>query len=98
MKIRLLICVVFARSAVVAQTTAGGFVPLINIAGTAARLPELKGIAVDAAGNIFFAAGGNFSYSVLRLDAGTGMLTSVAGNGTPGFSGDGGPATRSLTA
>ena len=31
-----------------AQTTTG-FVPLVNIAGTAARLPTLKGIAVDAA-------------------------------------------------
>jgi hypothetical protein len=74
-----------------AQTTTG-FVPLVNIAGTAARLPTLKGIAVDAAGNVFFAAGGFASYSVLRLDAATGILTTAAGNGTPGFSGDGGPA------
>ena len=67
-----------------AQTTAGGFVPPVNIAGKAANLPAMRGIAVDAAGNVFFAAGGNFSYSVLRWDAGTGVLTSVAGNGTPG--------------
>jgi len=75
-----------------AQTTSTGFVPTVNIAGTAARLPTLKGIAVDAAGNVFFAAGGFTSYSVLRLDAATGILTTAAGNGTPGFSGDGGPA------
>ena len=31
--------------------------------------------------------------TVLRLDATTGILTLVAGNGTPGFSGDNGPAT-----
>jgi len=41
-----------------AQTTTTGFVPQVNIAGTAAGLPTLKGIAVDAAGNVFFAAGG----------------------------------------
>jgi hypothetical protein len=75
-----------------AQTTTNGFVPPVNIAGTAARLPTLKGIAVDAAGNVFFAAGGFASYSVLRLDAATGILTTAAGNGTPGFNGDGGPA------
>jgi hypothetical protein len=38
--------------------------PLVNIPGTAAKLPEMKGTAVDPAGNIVFAAGGNFSYLV----------------------------------
>jgi NHL repeat/Galactose oxidase, central domain len=70
----------------------GGFVPLVNILGTAAKLPEMKGVAVDAAGNVFFAAGGFSDYSVLRWDAATGLLTTAAGNGTPGFSGDKGPA------
>jgi hypothetical protein len=68
------------------------WVPLVNIPSTAAKLPTMKGIAVDAAGNVFFAAGGFSAYSVLRWDAGTGLLTTVAGNGTPGFSGDNGPA------
>lgn len=73
--------------------TANPFVPLVNISGVSAKLPGVKGVAVDAAGNVFFASGGYSAYSVLRLDSGTGMLTSVAGNGTPGFSGDNGPAT-----
>ncbi|MDQ6740624.1 MAG: hypothetical protein M3021_09755 [Actinomycetota bacterium] len=72
-----------------------GFVPLVNIPATEARLPGVKGMAVDADGNVFFVSGG---YSVLRLDANTGILTSVAGNGTPGFSGDDGPATSAQLA
>jgi hypothetical protein len=71
--------------------TANPFVPLVNIPGAAASLPGgVKGVAVDSAGNVFFASGG---FSVLRWEAATGILTSVAGNGTPGFSGDNGPAT-----
>ena len=48
-------------------------------------------VAVDTAGNVFFADGRNV---VLRLDAGTGVISLVAGNWTPGYGGDGGPATR----
>jgi uncharacterized protein (TIGR03437 family) len=46
-------------------------------------------MAADAAGNLFFV----YQDSVLRMDAATGLLTLVAGNGTTGFSGDNGPAT-----
>jgi len=45
--------------------------------------------AVDAASNLYFSSLG----AVFRLDAGSGLLTLVAGNGTLGFSGDNGPAT-----
>jgi hypothetical protein len=48
---------------------------------------------VDSKGNVFFESGGAIAYSVLRVDAVTGMLTTVAGNRTPGYSGDTGPAT-----
>jgi sugar lactone lactonase YvrE len=82
-------CFVCASAVALAQT----WVPPVDLPGTAAKLPTMKGIAVDPAGNVFFAAGGYFSYTVLRWDAGTGMLTTVAGNGTPGISGDNGPAT-----
>ena len=70
--------------------TSEPFVAPVNIPGTTAKLPGVKGVAVDAAGNVFFVSG---QYSVLRWDAATGVLTSVAGNGTPGYSGDNGPAT-----
>src|SRR6202030_1538244 len=47
-------------------------------------------VAVDDAGNVFMTLS---TYSVVvRLDL-SGQLSLVAGNGTLGFSGDGGPAT-----
>ena len=48
-------------------------------------------IAADRAGNLFFVD----HSTVLRLDAVTGISTLVAGNGTPGFGGDNGPAANS---
>jgi sugar lactone lactonase YvrE len=71
------------------QTFAGGGLP-VNIPGTSAILQQPDSVAVDGAGNVFIAVEND---AVLRLDAATGILTLVAGNGTPGFSGDGGPAT-----
>jgi sugar lactone lactonase YvrE len=48
-------------------------------------------VAFDGAGNIFIADGNNSR--VRRVDAATGIMTTVAGNGVVGFSGDGGPPT-----
>ncbi|MBI4550635.1 MAG: PKD domain-containing protein, partial [Candidatus Latescibacteria bacterium] len=48
-------------------------------------------IALDGAGNLYIADSGN--NRVRRVDAITKIITTVAGNGTAGFSGDGGPAT-----
>ncbi len=53
-------------------------------------------IAVDEMGNVFIADAGN--KRVRRVDAVTKQITSVAGNGTKGFSGDGGPATAAQLA
>jgi YVTN family beta-propeller protein len=47
-------------------------------------------VAVDAAANLFIADNNN---RIRRVDGVTGIITTVAGNGTAGFSGDGGPAT-----
>lgn len=58
---------------------------------TAAQLNTPLGLAVDGAGNVFIADAGNGL--VRRVDALTGEITSVAGDGSAGFSGDGGPAT-----
>ena len=49
------------------------------------------GIALDSSGNLFIAD--EFHNSIRRVDAVTGIISTVAGNGTSGFSGDGGPAT-----
>jgi uncharacterized protein (TIGR03437 family) len=75
------------------STIAGGGLP-INIPGTSASLGSPvanipQNIAADRAGNVFFP----YQNTVLRLDATTGILTLAAGNGTPGYSGDNGPAT-----
>jgi uncharacterized protein (TIGR03437 family) len=68
-------------------------VPLASAATAAkagaAQLNSPQGIAVDSAGNIYISDGSNYR---VRKVAG-GVITTVAGNGTPGFSGDNGPAT-----
>lgn len=62
-----------------------------NVAATSAKLKEPGGTAVDSAGNIYFADSGN--NRIRKVAAGTGIITTVAGNGFPDFSGDNGPAT-----
>jgi sugar lactone lactonase YvrE len=57
---------------------------------TAATLAGPMGIAVDPNGNIFFLEA--YSSRIRRIDGATGIITTIAGNGTVPFSGDGGPA------
>lgn len=61
-------------------------------AATAARLWFPAGLALDSAGNLFVADYGNST--VRKIAASGGSITTVAGTGTWGFSGDGGPANR----
>ena len=60
---------------------------------TAAQLFTPLAVAVDSGGNLFIADTQN--HRVRRVDFLTGVITTVAGNGVAGFSGDGGPATAS---
>jgi len=55
----------------------------------AAQLQRPAGVAVDTTGNIFIADSGN--HRIRRVDR-SGTITTVAGTGEPGFSGDHGPA------
>jgi DNA-binding beta-propeller fold protein YncE len=55
-----------------------------------ARFLYVRGLAVDAAGNLFIADYGN--NRIRKVDAATGIIRTIAGNGTRGFDGDGGPA------
>jgi sugar lactone lactonase YvrE len=73
---------------------------------TAAEIGGLAGLAVDTSGNLYISAG-NFATTlgifyppaaaanngVVRKVSASGIIRTVAGNGQPGFSGDGGPAT-----
>jgi sugar lactone lactonase YvrE len=81
-------CAAFAQNYTI-STFAGGGLP-VNIPGTSASIGQVSAVATDSAGNLFFAS--RTGNTVLRLDATTGLLGLVAGNGTAGFSGDGGPA------
>ena len=59
-------------------------------AATSARLNAPIAIAVDGQGNVYIA---DFNNARVRKVNPTGTITTFAGTGVPGFSGDGGPAT-----
>jgi sugar lactone lactonase YvrE len=60
-----------------------------NGAATAALLDTPTGVAIDSLGDIYIADSHN--HRIRKVSGGT--ITTVAGNGTPGFSGDNGTAT-----
>ena len=64
--------------------------PASSVAATVVLLHP-RGLAYDSQGNLFFAETGN--HLIRRLDP-LGNLTTVAGTGSQGFSGDTGPATQ----
>ncbi len=57
---------------------------------TAAQLSNPAGVALDAAGNLYIAD--DYNNRIRKVTA-SGTITSVTGNGTAGFMGDGGSAT-----
>ena len=61
----------------------------------AARLDGPTGIALDPAGNLYIADGTTGGHNRIRkVDAGTSVITTITGNGSQRFSGDGGLATQ----
>ena len=61
-----------------------------NGPATSAGMYHPEGIALDAAGNLYIVEYDNLRIRKVDLN---GIITTVAGNGNRGFSGDGGPAT-----
>lgn len=57
---------------------------------TDAEVSDLRGLAVDSSGNVYFVDDGN--QRVRKVDT-SGIITTVAGDGTTGYTGDGGQAT-----
>jgi hypothetical protein len=80
------------RMAIVAGNGAGGFGGDGGPA-THAMLNVPFGVAVDRAGDLYIAD--SLNNRVRKVQAGSGMITMVAGTGKEGFSGDDGPARKS---
>ena len=73
----------------IAGNSAGGYSG-DGAGATAATLLQPSGILTDAAGNIYFADRGN---NCIRKINTSGIIATIAGTGTAGYAGDGGPAT-----
>lgn len=73
----------FAGSGAIGYTGDGG-------PATAATLNNPSRLTIDALGNVYFADAGN---NAVRKVNTSGIITTIAGTGVAGFSGDGGPAT-----
>src|SRR5437870_1752872 len=69
------------------STLAGGAPRLTPAAATSSSIGDPPRVAVDSAGNVYFAS----LYSIFKVDR-AGLLTRIAGTGRRGLSGDGGPA------
>jgi sugar lactone lactonase YvrE len=76
------------QQVVVAGTKMSGFAGDGGPA-TAAELDQPQGIAIDSSGNLYIAD--TLNSRVRRVDS-AGIISTVAGTGAPGDSGDGGPA------
>jgi uncharacterized protein (TIGR03437 family) len=83
----------FGSSAVIRTVAGNGAAAYSadNVLATLSALNGPRGVAVDAAGNLYIADTAN--NRIRKVDT-RGIITTVAGTGTAGFSGDGGPAAQ----
>ena len=75
----------------IVSTVAGGGTTLGDNGPATAAALHFQGMHVDSAGNIYIADAYNFR--LRKVDATTGIITTIAGTGTSGSTGNGGPAT-----
>ena len=73
----------------IAGVGAGGYLS-DGLPATAANINNPKCIAIDGAGNMYIA---DYSNQRIRKVDATGIISTIAGTGTSGYTGDGGPAT-----
>ena len=59
---------------------------------TGAQLDQPQAVALDSAGDLFIAD--SYNHAIRRVDAGTGLISTVAGNGSGAYAGDGGAAIQ----
>jgi len=79
-----------AKNGIITTVAGGGTGTTDGIPATNAIITP-KNICIDATGNLFVVS--SSTNQVKKIDAVTGIITTVAGNGLSGFSGDGSAAT-----
>ncbi len=88
----MLLSPVFSEGQIITTVAGGGTSLADGIVATSASLSTVAFASFDVMGNFYFAeALGN---ERVRMLDNSGIIHRVAGNGTTGFSGDGGPATN----
>jgi hypothetical protein len=87
---------VTASTGIITTVAGGSFIGYSGDGGaaTSAALSEPNGVALDSADNIYIADLGN--NRIRKVDASTGIISTVAGDGAEGYSGDGGAATNAM--
>ncbi|WP_161499157.1 NHL domain-containing protein [Flavipsychrobacter stenotrophus] len=75
---------------IITTIAGGGASTADNVPATTASLQPFC-VYLDRSGNLYT---GSTDFRVRKIDLSTGLITTVAGNGTSGVSGDGGPATN----
>jgi len=73
---------------IISTVAGGGISTADGVAATAESIVNPFAVYVDAAGNIYCSDGNK----IRKVSATSGLITTVAGNGTSGDTGDGGPA------
>jgi hypothetical protein len=79
-----------STSGIITTVVGGGASTADGVAATAASISNPAGLAFDASGNLYVALRGQAKIRMVSL---SGTITTVAGTGTTGSGGDGGPAT-----
>jgi len=77
-------------SGIISTFAGGGSSSADGVAATSAQINSPQGLAFDALGNLYIADGSSRRVRVVNT---LGVINTFAGNGTSGYSGDGGQAT-----